>query len=145
MFGKNKESDKGVENGDIEKEENRGIIDEADNVDEYTGLVRYISSYRDTRRKSVATLSDQGDDAPKPKKWYAPWRKGAATTTFETPDEWLETPFNQGLSEQEVESRRKRTGFNELTTEKENMFLKFLSYFQGPILYGMFTQMHHTV
>ena len=37
----------------------------------------------------------------------------------------------------EVERRRKYSGWNELTTEKENMLLKFLGFFRGPILYGM--------
>lgn len=35
----------------------------------------------------------------------------------------------------EVERRRKSTGWNELTTEKENMILKFIGFFRGPILY----------
>ena len=43
-----------------------------------------------------------------------------------------------GLTNADVELRRKKVGMNELVTEKENMFLKFLSYFQGPILYGKF-------
>ena len=48
----------------------------------------------------------------------------------------MHTDMKQGLPNGEVENRRRKTGYNELTTEKENMFLKFLSYFQGPILYG---------
>lgn len=37
----------------------------------------------------------------------------------------------------EVERRRKFSGWNELTTEKENMLLKFVGFFRGPILYGL--------
>ena len=92
--------------------------------DEYTNLVRYISTYRDGRRKSTA--SELGmDDEPVKRPWWAPWRgRGKAKAvdgTFEVPDDWLDTELKQGLSSTEVESRRKKTGFNELTTEKENM------------------------
>ena len=52
------------------------------------------------------------------------------------PDEWLDADIKQGISNSDVESRRKRFGWNEISTEKENLFLKFLSYFTGPILYG---------
>ena len=44
--------------------------------------------------------------------------------------------MHKGLSEGDVTSRRKASGWNELSTEKENMFLKFVGYFRGPILYG---------
>jgi len=53
------------------------------------------------------------------------------------PDEWLQADIKQGISSHEVESRRKRFGWNEITTEKENLFIKFLMFFTGPILYGM--------
>ena len=52
------------------------------------------------------------------------------------PDEWLEADIKQGITNNDVEHRRKRFGWNELTTEKENMFIKFLMFFTGPILYG---------
>ena len=92
--------------------------------EEYTNLIRYISTYRDGRRKSTA--SELGiDDEPVKRPWWAPWRgrgkKAAVDGTFEVPDDWLDSELKQGLSSQEVESRRKKTGFNELTTEKENL------------------------
>ena len=52
------------------------------------------------------------------------------------PEEWLDADIKQGIGESEVESRRKRFGWNELTSEKENLFIKFLMFFTGPILYG---------
>ena len=39
----------------------------------------------------------------------------------------------QGLSDSEAVDRISKYGYNELTEEKENPFLKFLSYFWGPI------------
>lgn len=94
--------------------------------EEYTNLVRFISTHRDGRRKSTA--SELGiDDEPVKTPWWAPWRrrgkkKGADGAAFEVPDDWLDTELRQGLPTTEVESRRKKTGWNELTTEKENLY-----------------------
>lgn len=115
-----------------------------DELDEYTALQKFIVSYRDPR---AALLAGEGDaeanakDAKKGKPWWAFWRKGAsknATPTDEgvVPPDWLDTDMNRGISESDVENRRRKFGFNELTTEKENMFIKFLTFFTGPILYG---------
>lgn len=108
--------------------------------DEYANLVRFISTYRDGRRKSTISLGStaQDDDEPKKSKWKF-WQKsggGIAGEGFVPPEEWLNTDMKQGLSESDLAPRRKKAGWNELATEKENMFLKFLSYFAGPILYG---------
>jgi H+-transporting ATPase len=125
-------------NGDLEnvdKELGLGRGGDATNdeeLGEYGNLVRYISNYRDGRRAS--TIGGD-DDTPKKKHWWSK-KTAAAGSDFDTPDDWLNTDMKAGLKSHDVESRRKRTGWNELTTEKENMFLKFLSYFTGPILYG---------
>lgn len=79
-----------------------------------------------------------GHDRRRP--WYAFWRKrgtGSSLSEFETPSDWLNTNVRSGLDSLEVERRRKFSGWNELVTEKENMLLKFISFFQGPILYGL--------
>lgn len=134
-----------LENGDIEKEQ--GLFSEpnkgGETTDEYTNLVKYISTYREGgRRKSTASgVYDGQENEAKKRPWWAFWRKKAGAPgsgeAFEVPDEWIESDIKKGITNNDVESRRKKTGWNELTTEKENMFLKFLSYFQGPILYGM--------
>ncbi|GAM36219.1 plasma membraneH+-ATPase [Talaromyces pinophilus] len=75
--------------------------------------------------------------------WYAPWRRQFVPTSEAAeakqmfPDEWLLTDIKQGLSEAEVNNRRRRSGWNELISQKENPIAKFMSYFQGPILYVM--------
>jgi H+-transporting ATPase len=127
-----------LENGNAEKEIGHDPLTQQavandDDQGEYGNLVRYISQYRDGRRAS--TIGGD-DDMPKKKHWWSRRAKGSAGDGFETPDEWLNTDMKQGLKQHDVELRRKKTGWNELTTEKENMFLKFLSYFTGPILYG---------
>ncbi len=138
------DNEKDMENGDAKRER----ISFADGWDpekdegEYANLIRYISTYRDRRfSKAPSQASGEGDDAGKPKKqpfYKKIFSRGSGPSElFEVPDEWLLTDIKQGLTDAQVEERRKKTGFNELTTEKENLFIKFLSYFQGPILYGV--------
>jgi H+-transporting ATPase len=128
-----------VENGDVEKSQRPlDIQANDDDMGEYGNLVKYISNYRDGRRASIGGGSSLADMDDKPKKWYQFGKKKGMGSdgTFDTPEEWLQTDWKKGLATTEADSRRKKTGWNELTTEKENMFLKFLSYFTGPILYG---------
>ena len=135
----------GPDRGDGSEETAGGFggVDAPTGNDEYSSLVRYISTYRDGRRQSTISLGSKGgEDKKNPPAWKFWARRkpddgGPTNDLFEPPEDWFHTEMSQGLSESEVEQRRKKTGFNELTTEKENMFLKFLSYFQGPILYGM--------
>ncbi|KAI6247518.1 Plasma membrane ATPase [Erysiphe necator] len=111
--------------------------EEDEKLGEYGNLVRYISNFKDGRRMSTSGASIL-DDLPVKKKWYQFGKKAATVDgLYETPPEWLQTDWKLGLTTTEVEIRRKKIGFNELTTEKENMFLTFVSYFRGPILYVM--------
>jgi H+-transporting ATPase len=134
------------ENGDAEKEFARQT--DADNhatadAGEYGNLVRFISNYKDGRRASIAA-SSIGDAEPK-KKWYQfGKKKGGSPDSFDTPEEWLNTDWKQGLKTTDVESRRRKTGWNELSTEEVNLFKQFLGYFQGPILYGTLNPIHMT-
>ncbi|KAI6709632.1 hypothetical protein JHW43_007857 [Diplocarpon mali] len=125
-----------VENGDAEKAFQRDATANDADLGEYGNLVKYISNYRDGRRASVT--ASIYDDVPK-KKWYQFGSKKTlgADGSFDAPEEWLTTDWKQGLSSAEVELRRRKTGYNELTTEKENLFYKFLGFFTGPILYVM--------
>lgn len=126
-----------MENGDVEKERMAMNNDDGADLGEYGNLVKYISNYRDGRRASIA--GSTYDDVPK-KKWYqfGKAKNAAGGITFDVPEDWLNTDWKQGLTSADVEQRRRKTGWNELTTEKENMFLKFLGFFTGPILYGKF-------
>ncbi|CAF9913594.1 MAG: plasma membrane H+-ATPase [Gomphillus americanus] len=53
------------------------------------------------------------------------------------PEELLQTDTRTGLTEAEVQQRRKKYGLNQMKEEKENLVLKFLSYFVGPIQFVM--------
>ncbi|KAF7137104.1 hypothetical protein CNMCM5793_007117 [Aspergillus hiratsukae] len=120
-----------VENGDHSRR------DENENLDEYTALNRYISTARDGRRGSTSSAGARSVHDEKKKPWYAFWRKDAEAGVFVCPDEWLETDLRTGLPSSQIELRRKRAGWNELTTEKTNFFIQFIGYFRGPILYVM--------
>ena len=103
-------------------------------------LIRYVDTYRDANAEvgEEEDFSQQNQNRP----WWAFWRGGksgyarASLSDFETPSDWLNTDIRDGLSSTEVERRRKFSGWNELSTEKENMLLKFIGFFRGPILYG---------
>ncbi|KAI9656178.1 MAG: hypothetical protein M1821_004840 [Bathelium mastoideum] len=147
--GTSKERD--LENGEPDTERkrsrqfSRSSIAQPGDLDEYQALDKYISTYRDP--KAAATDDAEGQqkdasDARKGKPWWAFWRGGSSPQAKETdpgvvPDDWLEADIHQGISAQDVEARRRRFGFNELATEKENLFIKFLMFFTGPILYVM--------
>jgi H+-transporting ATPase len=107
------------------------------NLDEYGKLVKYISTFRDK--------GEEGGEGNVEERrvWYAPWKKRKVhikTTEEEpgkVPDDWLITDIKRGLPSGEIQNRRRRCGWNELVSEKENPIAKILSYFRGPILYGM--------
>src|SRR5579871_1761100 len=135
--GKEREHD--LEKGNHEEEGRRksSIIDDLDGLDEYSALQRYIVMYRDPR----AVGFDDGDSkqndtvgAQNRHPWWAFWRKGGSHKSKAgdpgvVPEDWLNADIRKGISNNDVEIRRRRFGFNEITTEKENLFLKFLSYF----------------
>ncbi|KAH7089635.1 hypothetical protein FB567DRAFT_306865 [Paraphoma chrysanthemicola] len=53
------------------------------------------------------------------------------------PEELLLTDTRMGLNSAEVMARRKRFGYNQMKVEKENLFVKFLLFFVGPIQFVM--------
>lgn len=134
--------EKDLENGEPKRERISfaGGWDPSRTEGEYADLIRYISTYRDRRFSKAPSVSGAEEvDATAEKKGFFTKLLGkkASSELFEVPEEWLTTDIKKGLTNAEVETRRKKTGFNELATEKENMILKFIGYFRGPILYGM--------
>ena len=129
--------------GDIERADGRrgsrisraSLKEDYANLDEYGKLVKYVSTFRD-----AAEREEEGEVVEK-RLWYAPWMKRKVRVkrvedTGQFPDDWLITDIREGLSSEEVNHRRRRSGWNELVSEKENPIAKVLSYFRGPILYG---------
>jgi H+-transporting ATPase len=58
------------------------------------------------------------------------------------PEDQLQTDTRHGLTEAEVIARRKKYGMNQMKEEKENLILKFLGYFIGPIQFVMEVSFH---
>ncbi|KAJ7017284.1 plasma-membrane proton-e [Mycena alexandri] len=105
--------------------------------DEYDVLLQYA---KDQAEKAEQHDDEEDEGEQKRKRlWYAPWKTVAVESDKERkiPDDWLQTNMTQGLADSDVETRRKQFGYNELQSPKENQFLKFVSYFRGPILYTM--------
>ncbi|KAJ7743738.1 plasma-membrane proton-e [Mycena maculata] len=106
--------------------------------DEYNVLLQYAKDQAALASKPGDDEDEDGDRRQK-RLWYAPWKKVNVKNEKEKkiPDDWLQTNMTQGLADTDVDTRRKQFGFNELQSPKENQFLKFISYFRGPILYTM--------
>ncbi|ODV58479.1 plasma-membrane proton-efflux P-type ATPase [Ascoidea rubescens DSM 1968] len=58
-------------------------------------------------------------------------------TSHPVPDELLQTNPLLGLSDDEILKRRKKYGLNQMEEEQENLVLKFVMYFVGPIQFVM--------
>ncbi|RDW86293.1 plasma-membrane proton-efflux P-type ATPase [Aspergillus mulundensis] len=123
-----------VENGDHSRPTD---LNEGAGLDEYGALNRYISTARDNRRGSTSSAGALSTKQQK-KPWWKFGKGGGddGEEGFVCPEDWLETDLN-GIPGSQVEPRRKRAGWNELTTEKTNFFVQFIGYFRGPILYVM--------
>ena len=107
---------------------------------EYAALDRYVSTYRE----DVKGADEEDDKAPKKRPWWKFWGLGQEDNRRRSlapgdgiPEDWLNTDINTGINTADVEPRRRLTGWNELMSEKPNLFAQFIGYFRGPILYGM--------
>ncbi|KAL7749445.1 plasma membrane H+-ATPase [Sorochytrium milnesiophthora] len=58
-------------------------------------------------------------------------------TAVKIPDDMLQTDPTRGLSTEEAEKRKRRFGLNQLAEHKENLFLKFVNFFNGPVQFVM--------
>lgn len=67
---------------------------------------------------------DEGDAAP-------------GSSARPVPEDLLQTDTRTGLTSAEVDQRRRKYGLNQMKEEKENLILKFLMYFVGPIQFVM--------
>jgi H+-transporting ATPase len=129
---------RGAAHNNGESSRQRFSFDRRNNKNEYETLRGFISG---GGAQSEPTIEDEpGSVEPPRRPWWKFWKsKDIATTgaaAGKPPREWLDTDINQGISDSEVQQRRRRFGWNELKVEQVNRFRKFLGYFQGPILYG---------
>ncbi|CAN6638432.1 plasma membrane ATPase 1 [Trichomonascus vanleenenianus] len=61
----------------------------------------------------------------------------SGTSARPVPETLLQTDINAGLTSEEVVQRRRKFGLNKMSEEKENLLLKFLMFFVGPIQFVM--------
>ncbi|WVQ74168.1 plasma-membrane proton-efflux P-type ATPase [Cryptococcus sp. DSM 104548] len=106
--------------------------------EEYDVLLKYVADQAERIKNKGNDDDEDEEDAQYVRKWYTPWKKTKVETQGKkVPPEWLDTDRQKGLSASDIEERRKHSGFNELESPSENQFIKFISYFRGPILYVM--------
>ncbi|KAH9930698.1 uncharacterized protein B0H18DRAFT_993122 [Fomitopsis serialis] len=128
------DSSNGTANGGpAEKDDHR-----YDDGDEYEILLRYASDEA-AKLERGEDAEDEEEEGQEKRLWYMPWKKVRTGKQKEkkVPQDWLQTDTQQGLTGAEIDKRRKTFGWNELQSQDENQFLKFISYFRGPILYVM--------
>lgn len=96
----------------------RPVVEEEDDAD-MDALIAELESNNDNDQPAEEEIAQQA---------------GAA---IEVPEELLQTSEQTGLTDHEVIQRRKRFGSNQMKDEKENLILKFLGFFVGPIQFVM--------
>ncbi|KAK0525811.1 hypothetical protein OC834_003717 [Tilletia horrida] len=117
---------------------------QADNAanDEYSILIDFIRS----QKTSSDEDEDDGIHVEKRRQWPLFWKVKEVRVNkngeeeevaAKAPASWLETNPQEGLSDSEVLRRRQQFGYNELEAPSENLLLKFIGFFRGPILYVM--------
>lgn len=111
--------------------------------EEYQALIEFI------RAQKTQGGDDEGQDethVEKRRSFPAFWKTyevrvnkhgEVEEVAAKVPSSWLETEMTRGISEADVHKRRAMFGYNELESPSENLFLKFLGFFKGPILYVM--------
>ena len=107
------------EKHDIHQEKYEGVaLDDDDDIEDIDALIDDLES-QDGAEELEEEAAEMGASA-KP-----------------VPEELLQTDTRIGLTSAEVDRRQKRYGLNQMSEEKENLILKFLMYFVGPIQFVM--------
>lgn len=129
------------------KQETRGQQEEFGNDapgDEYGQLIAFIRAQK--QKGGDDEDMNDGSRVVKKRNWLMPWKVREVrvnkngeeeTVAQKVPESWLETDIHQGVSESDVPRRRAMFGYNELESPHENLVLKFIGFFRGPILYVM--------
>ena len=93
-------------------------IDDDDDIEDIDALIDDLESQDGNLDDEEEEVTEQGGARP-------------------VSEEMLNTDTRIGLSEHEVGNRKKKYGLNQMKEEKENLVLKFLGYFVGPIQFVM--------
>ncbi|GAA6001204.1 hypothetical protein JCM10207_007463 [Rhodosporidiobolus poonsookiae] len=127
---------KGHADDDVEAQSNDTAVEGQDKGPEFKGgeyeqLLQYVEF--EAQKAKRGGDDDDEEEVEEKRLWYAPWKKQKITTdkAMKVPQDWLETDHSKGLDEGEVQKRRGKFGYNELTRRVA------VSAFRGPILYVM--------
>ncbi|SJM87731.1 Plasma membrane ATPase [Zygosaccharomyces bailii] len=104
---------------EVEEETEEEVTDESSSEDDIDALIDELQS-------NPGEDEEEEDDGP-----------AAAGEARKIPEELLQTDPSYGLTEEEVVHRRKKYGLNQMSEESENLFVKFLMFFIGPIQFVM--------
>ncbi|CAR29506.1 ZYRO0G10296p [Zygosaccharomyces rouxii] len=104
---------------EVEEETEEEVPDEESEDDDIDGLIDELQSQE-------AHEEEEEEDGP-----------AAAGEARKIPEELLQTDPSFGLTSDEVVNRRKKYGLNQMREESENLVVKFLMFFIGPIQFVM--------
>ena len=114
--------------------------------EEYSRLLDFI---KEQKAAGGGDEEDSGVTVVRKREVLRPWKVREIrvnkngeeeSVTQKVPASWLETSMQQGVSASDVAQRRATFGYNELEAPTENLLLKFIGFFKGPILYGEFSR-----
>ncbi|AQZ17112.1 PMA1 (YGL008C) [Zygosaccharomyces parabailii] len=105
---------------EVEEETEEEVTDDSSSEDDIDALIDELQS------NPGQDEEEEEDDGP-----------AAAGEARKIPEELLQTDPSYGLTEEEVVHRRKKYGLNQMSEESENLFVKFLMFFIGPIQFVM--------
>ncbi|KAI2727158.1 hypothetical protein CBS147354_3876 [Penicillium roqueforti] len=95
-----------------------------------------MTSFQEESEESLDCLIDEleAEDGNEPDDDATTLRAGEIRPF---PPSLLETKVDEGLNDAEVTVRRKKYGWNRMKEQKRNHFLKFISFFNGPVQWVM--------
>ncbi|QDS76869.1 plasma membrane H+-ATPase [Venturia effusa] len=106
------------EKSDYGTSEKRNVIEDEEEDEDMDALIEELES-------QDANIEDEEEE------------EAVAGAARNVPEELLQTSTRDGLTSAEVLQRRKKFGMNQMKEEKENLILKFLGFFIGPIQFVM--------
>ena len=99
---------------------------------EYEALDRFITKY-DASGEQKGLEEEEAEKNKKPpsllKLLFSNDLEVENNQNLVPPDSWLDTDMRQGITDHDVEERRRRFGWNELVAEKENQLRKLQEQF----------------
>ncbi|CAG8547823.1 15575_t:CDS:10, partial [Dentiscutata heterogama] len=128
------------ESGDINQEKSNFNQDNKEDNDSSvsktsTNMLNRNESGDVVQEKSNSDQDKKEDKKEDNKEGELPEKINEKDEDLSSIEQYLQTDPKTGLTTEEAQTRLDQFGRNEITETKPNLFLKFLSYFRGPIAY----------